>query len=66
MFLYLFIYLFAFTPIWVKAKYIHSYKISERKQADKRITRGRIHAGGKRERKYLMSPKYEQEKVGGF
>lgn len=36
--LYLFIYLFAVTPIWVKAKYIHSYKISERKQADKRIT----------------------------
>jgi hypothetical protein len=34
----LFIYLFAVTPIWVKAKYIHSYKISERKQADKRIT----------------------------
>jgi hypothetical protein len=24
---------FAVTPIWVKAKYIHSYKISERKQA---------------------------------
>ena len=34
----LFIYLFAVTPIWVKAIYIHSYKISERKQADKRIT----------------------------
>lgn len=34
----IFIYLFAVTPIWVKAKYIHSYKISERKQADKRIT----------------------------
>ena len=35
---YLFIYLFVVTPIWVKAKYIHLYKISERKQADKRIT----------------------------
>ena len=34
----IFIYLFAATPIWNKAKYIHSYKISERKQADKRIT----------------------------
>ena len=34
----IFIYLFAATPIWIKAKYIHSYKISERKQADKRIT----------------------------
>ena len=33
----IFIYLFAVTPIWVKAKYIHSYKINERKQADKRI-----------------------------
>ena len=33
-----FIYLFAVTPLLVKAKYIHSYKISERKQADKCIT----------------------------
>jgi hypothetical protein len=37
-FLFFSIYLFAVTPIWVKAKYIHSYKISEKKQADKRIT----------------------------
>ena len=33
----IFIYLFAVTLIWVKAKYIHSYKINETKQADKRI-----------------------------
>jgi hypothetical protein len=33
--LYLFINLFAVTPIWVKAKYIHSYKISERKKQNK-------------------------------
>jgi hypothetical protein len=37
-FYFIFIYLFAVTPIWVKAKYIHSYKISDRKQAEKRIT----------------------------
>jgi hypothetical protein len=34
-YIYLFIYLFAVTPIWVKAKYIHSYKISERKKQNK-------------------------------
>ena len=35
--MFIFIYLFAVTPIWVKTKYIHSYKISERKLADKHI-----------------------------
>jgi hypothetical protein len=43
--LYLFIYLFAVTPIWVKAKYIHSYKISERKKQNKQKKHNYMYIG---------------------
>ena len=44
-FIYLFIYLFAVTPIWVKAKYIHSYKISERKKQNKQKKHNYMYIG---------------------
>jgi hypothetical protein len=44
-YIYLFIYLFAVTPIWVKAKYIHSYKISERKKQNKQKKHNYMYIG---------------------